>query len=233
MSTTKKIIAVQENSLIDASYKITLNEKRLLLLAASKLESAVFLSAEERKDKILTITAEDWASVYGDDSNAYRALSTAAGTFLKKTVKINMRHGHIKEFTWLQEIDYFKHQGYIEIKFSDAAMTRLVGLYQDFTKLNLLDVARFTSAYSVRLYELIQQFAKTGFRQISVEDFRFALDCTDIYQQMSELKRRVIMPALDEINNKSPFLVECKDIKKGRQIVAFKFIFEKQESFTF
>ena len=227
-TSNKKIIAVQDNSLIDASYKITLNEKRLLLLAVSKLESAVFLDADERKNKPLTITAECWSNMYSDDSNAYRALSSAAKNFMKKTVKINVRHGHIKEFAWLQEIDYFKNEGYIEIKFSDAAMTRLIGLYQDFTKLNLLDVAQFTSAYSVRIYELIQQFAGTGVRQISIEDFRFALDCTDIYQQMSELKRRVLMPALDEINNKSPLVVECKDIKKGRQIVAFKFTFKKE-----
>lgn len=216
-------VAVQDNSLVDACYSMPLRAKRLLLLAVSKIDSVNFLSAAERATHSVEVNASEWAAIFGG-KNSYRDLKEGCENLMLRTVKINVKHGHIREFVIVQQVDYFEEEARVLIKFSDSALVRLVGLLEQFTKVYLVDVAKFANYHSIRLYELIQQFSSTGFLKISVEDFRFAMDCVNSYPAIAELKRRVLFPALEEINEKSPLKISFSEQKKGRKITGFCFV---------
>ena len=84
--------------------------------------------------------------------------------------------------------------------------------------------------YSIRLYELCNQFRSTGFRLIAVDDFRFAMDCVKKYPKIAMLKQRVITPSVSEINEKSDINISVTEVKRGRKITHFEFTFRLKKN---
>ena len=115
------------------------------------------------------------------------------------------------------------------ITFTRAVQVRLAGMLEQFTTIDLLAVSQLTSTHAVRLYELLSQFKSTGYRVISVDDFRFAMDVVNTNKGTKELKRAVLNPAIKQLNEKSDLFCIVQDIKDGRTITGFKFVFRTQE----
>ncbi len=55
------------------------------------------------------------------------------------------------------------------------------------------------------------------------------MDCVNRYSEMRDLKKRVLTPALKELNEKSDIQVICTNIKRGRKIVGFEFLIKGRE----
>jgi plasmid replication initiation protein len=218
------VSVTQDNELIQASYTLTLNEKRLLLLCISKLDPRHF----PRTGAECEMTVEEWRERFPQDDTPWRALQRSAKRLLKRHVTFHPRAGVTKDINWFDSVEYVEGEGRIKICFTYSITTRLQGFVEQFTKVNLLEVSRFTSFHTIRLYELISQFRATGYRRISLDDLRLALSCIDSYSETKMLKRWVLNPALKEINEKADFSVECRDTKRGRRIVGFEFIISEK-----
>ena len=71
--------AVQSNRVITICYRLTLDQKRLLLLAVSKLRSAAFKFPPDnlgsRQCVVVNVSVEDWLAAYPSDSNAWQSLA--------------------------------------------------------------------------------------------------------------------------------------------------------------
>ena len=220
-----KDVVVQDNELIEACYTMTLREKQLLLLGISKVNPHEF----PKKDNPFkfSVTTEEW-NEYFPGSNAYRDLKTAAKLLRPRFVKLHDKANIEEEINWFDSIRYYKGEGRVEMRFGWSVQVRLSGMIEKFTKVDLLSVSKLNSIYSVRLYELLMQFKSTGYRVISVEDFRFSMDCVKAYPRYADLKRKVLMPAVNEINAKSEIDIKLEELKKGRSIVQFMFTFKDQ-----
>ncbi|MDE9475597.1 replication initiation protein, partial [Xenorhabdus bovienii] len=68
-----------------------------------------------------------------------------------------------REIRWIQEkAKYFSGEGTSEIVFADSIMPYLTQLKGQFTKIAIKNVAALKRTYSIRIYELLQQFKQTG-----------------------------------------------------------------------
>lgn len=103
-------------------------------------------------------------------------------------------------------------------------------LRRQFTKLNLTDMAGFSSFYSYRIYMMLMQFRETGFCKIHLEDLRDSLDLKNKYDATKDLKVRVIDTAVDEINEKSPYAVRYDLIKTGRKFTHLELRFKLKQT---
>ena len=85
------------------------------------------------------------------------------------------------------------------------------------------------------MFELLQQFKSTGFYTVSVAGFRELLELGPSYERYSNLKLKVIDPAIAELKEKSGLLIELKTEKKGRSIerLIFKFRDDDQMKLNF
>lgn len=219
------VSVTQDNQLIEASYKLSLNEKRLLLLGMSKLDPRHFPASGAEFE----LTVEEWRERFPQDETPWRALQRAAKKMMRRYVTFHPRAGVVKDINWFDSVEYIEGEGRIKVIFTMSITTRLQGMLEQFTKLSLLDVSKLNSFHSIRLYELVSQFRSTGYRRISLGDFKIAMNCADSYPQTKELKRWVLNPALKEINEKADFEVECRDTKRGRRITGFEFIIQERE----
>lgn len=218
----------KSNALIEASYKLGLTEQRILLACISQVRRDQPLT----DDVFYSVSVNDIASMTGTGSNSlYDELSAAVKKLRRKDVLITMEPNGgglkpiIMETSWVQTCVYIEREGRIELRFNKDMLQYLSELKAQFTGYALQDVIRMTSSYAIRLFEMLVQYTSVGHREISVEDFRRWLRLDDSYPLMSELRRRVVEPAVAQINEHGPMMVKWSPKKTGRSVTHLSFTF--------
>lgn len=222
------LTVVKSNKVIEASYMLSLSEQRVLLACIAQIDSKAELTENYRFE----ITASGMADLVGLDSlsNAYRDLKKAAEKLYERSVVIddpdplNPQIAQRKT-RWISSIDYVPGEGKLVLSFSFGIIPYLSQLSREFTQYKLKHVAKFESVYSIRLYELLVQWSSAGEREIEVEWLKNQFQVDDKYSRLTDLKKRVIEPAVAEINEHSNFWVSYGQRKSGRTVTHFQFKF--------
>jgi len=218
----------KSNALVEASYRLTPAEQRIMLACIAQVRRD-----QEVTDRVpYSVSAADIAAMSGSTSKAaYEELEKAA-------LRLKRREVWIKEYPngegsrpetlvtgWVQSIRYKKAEGRVELRFSTDMLPYLTQLSAQFTKYALDDVARMTSAYAIRLYELFAQWRGTGEREVSIDWLRDAFQLDGKYPLFYEFKRWVVEPAVQQINEHSPLAVVWEQRKTGRKVTHIHFKF--------
>lgn len=156
----------------------------------------------------MTITAAEFHDAFPDmgRQHAEARLKEAIDRLWDRSVIIKNEEKR-EEFRWVQyRAQYFKGEAKVDITFSDAIMPYLTQLKGQFTRVVVKNVSSLSSTYSIRIYELLQQFRSTGDRTIAIDDFRTMLAVEDKYQQFKDLNKMIIKPAIAELNEKAIWL---------------------------
>lgn len=221
----------QSNRLVEAAQTLTLNEKRLIIAAAALHDSR----RPQPKQGTITLYADDFASVFGIESKGhiYEVLEDAVRRLGNRWIKtIYTRNGKPAErnVRWVWMVEYRKGEGAVMLGFSPGVVPYLTMLHTEFTKYKLKQVGKLGSFYSLRLYELCCQFKKTGKRIVTMERFRQMLDLGDKYKRLDNLRRRILTPAIKEINRHTDLNVRVELTRKGRKITGFSFQIKEDDS---
>ncbi|EJO3978173.1 replication initiation protein [Salmonella enterica] len=222
------LIAYKSNALVEASYKLTLQEQRLLLLCISRLNSS---NATPESQKTMMITAEDFFNSFPDmgRNHAEEKLQEAIDRLWDRSIILKDDEKR-EEFRWIQyRAQYARGEGKAQITFSDAVMPYLTQLKGQFTRVVIKNISNLSRSYSIRIYEILQQFRSTGERIIALDDFKSSLMLDGKYKDFKTLNRDLIKPCVDELNKKSDLAVTVETIKKGRTVVALHFRFKEDK----
>lgn len=216
----------QSNKLIEASHTLTLNEKRLVLCAASLIDPRKPLP----KDGFLTIRADTFADVFGIDvRHAYEALDDAAKRLFNRDIRRYSKGKLVEQMRWVFHVRYRDGQGCVELGFSPTVVPHLTMLNKEFTSYQLKQIGSLSSFYAVRLYELMSQFLKLGERACTLDQLRQMLDLGDKYQDVKDMRKRVLDPALKEVNANTDLAVTAEPMRQGRKITGFSFTISKND----
>lgn len=219
------LIAVKSNWLVEASYRMTLQEQRFILSCIGKLDP------KKPVPKTLTLTAKELLANFPDigKSNAENVLRDAVDKLWERSVIVSDPE-QTEEFRWIDKrIRYHKGEARVLIRFSEDIAKYLTQLSEQFTQVTLKNVSGLRSAYSIRIYELCQQFIKTKVREIGVEEFRELLQVTESYPEFKDLNKFVIKPAIKELNEKSNLDITVENVKVGRRISGLRFRFKEKD----
>lgn len=223
MSKTNTI--VKANVLIEASYRLALNEQRLILLAISKVNPLEKLA----EGQLFVVSVKEWQECYACDYNtANKAMMEAEPTLFERQITLHVGNDHIKT-RWIQSVRYYARQGKIGIRFSFDLLPYLSELRSHFTSYKLKEISGLTSVYAVRLFEMLKQFGdinKSRYFVIKVEDFRNRLGIEDEYSRFGNLKAKVIEVAVNQIKENTEFKnLSYKQETEGRKVVRLAFFF--------
>jgi plasmid replication initiation protein len=228
MDKNQYLTVVKSNKVVEASYMLTLAEQRVLLSCIAQIDS----KAELNENCRFEVSAIGVADLVGLESlsNTYRDLKKATEKLYERSVVIDDPELDNPQITqrktrWISSIDYLPGEGKLILSFSSGMIPYLSQLSKEFTKYKLKHVARFESVYSIRLYELLVQWSSVGEREIEVEWLKAQFQVTEKYERVVDLKKRVIDPAIDEINKHSNIWVKYGQRKLGRTITHFQFQF--------
>ncbi|NOR80448.1 MAG: RepB family plasmid replication initiator protein [Methyloprofundus sp.] len=222
------LTVVKSNKVVEASYMLSVAEQRVLLACIAQIDSTAVLTEEYRFE----VTASSVADLAGLEnlSNAYRDLKKASEKLYERSVIIDDPDPDNPIITqrktrWISRIDYVPGEEKVILSFAFGIISYLSQLPCEFTKYKLKHVTRFESVYSIRLYELLVQWNSSGEREIEVEWLKNQFQVGKKYSRLVDLKKRVINPAVEEINKYSNLWVRYGQRKSGRTITHFTFQF--------
>ena len=220
-------LVYKANALVEASYRLSLYEQRIILACISQVRRDEPLTDQQ----LYIVSARQIAEMTGVSvKRAYQHLKTASERLFDRRVTLheapNGQGGaKIRLTRWVQEVVYQEAQGTVAVRFSQPMVPYLSQLTEQFTRYALEDVAKMTSAHAIRLYELLAQWRSSGEREVELEWLREALQLEERYSNIRDLKRRVIEPAVEQINEHSPIWVKWSQRKTGRRVSHFVFTF--------
>jgi plasmid replication initiation protein len=131
---------------------------------------------------------------------------------------------------WVSQIAYVDDAAYVELIFAPVVVPLITRLEEEFTRYDIEQISGLTSAYAVRLYEILIQWRTAGKTPvIELQEFRKRLGVLDgEYKVMADFKRRVIEVAVTQINEHTDIAVSYEQHKKGRSITGFSFKFKQK-----
>ena len=224
----KTELVVKSNRLIEASYRLGMNEQRIILYAICRCR-------EEQKglfpDLPVTITADAFVKQFPsvDKSNVYGQLKDAMNSLYNRSVTIHdtdpaTKKARVRETRWISEKAYIDGAGHVQIVFTPEVIKYMTRLETKFTSYQLEKVGNMTSAYAVRIYELLAQHRDIGNRTLNMAWLRETLQIApDEYKLTTNFIRKVIEVAVDQITKHSDLTVSYKPVKTGRAITDFAF----------
>jgi plasmid replication initiation protein len=218
------LIVVKHNRVIDAQYTMSTFEQRILLTCISKIDS----TKELENNHVFIVTVDDILDLVDvPRASAYPNLKRACDALFENVVHIATPEDpdtKILKTRWVYGIGYVENKGMIKLRFTPEIMPFLTKLSRNFTKYKLAHVLKFKSNYSFRLYEWLCYWG--GIEHVaSVEWLRENLQLLDKYERMVDFKNNVIDVAVGEISATSNIKVTYEQIKKGRNIIALRFIY--------
>jgi len=213
------LVVVKDNKIIEASYTLSLSEQRVLLACISQIDSKSTLQPDNK----FHVMASEIVDLMGlDSSNAYRDMKMAVERLYNRTIKIDGEDG---EMRWIYRKEYVKNEGKITLYFSPEIIPYLSQLSDKFTAYKLKYVTQFKSSYSIRLYEILVQWASAGEREVKVDWLRKIFQVEDKYKAIKDFKKYIVEPSLADINEHSNIWVEYGQRKSGRTVTHFQFKF--------
>lgn len=225
------------NALARAGHGLTLAEKRIVVLAISKLDSRRPVNPmEPPKTKI---TAAEYVELFGvDASTAYEQLLSASKNLYNRSITF-YEPAHLRTSSkpknpaktimrWVGQATYHDGEGWVELHWWPALVPALFGLKKNFTTYQLQQTSALRSVYSWRLLELLMRFQSTGWAEYTIEDFATSMDATEKQRaDFNAIRRRIIEPAVKELQEKDGWIIDWNPIKAGRKVKALRFKFSR------
>ena len=227
-------LVVKDNALIGASYNLDLVEQRLILLAIIEArESGKGITANDA----LTIHASSYMQSFNVERQAaYKALKDACKDLFSRQFSYQERtkKGNITTITsrWISQIGYTEDEATVQLIFAPVVVPLITRLEESFTKYEIQQVAKLSSKYAMRLYEILIAWRTTGNTPIfDIHDFRSKLGVgLGEYRAMSDFKKYVLEIAIQQINEFTDITATYEQYKKGRSISGFSFTFKQKKN---
>ena len=217
---------VLQNRVAECYRSMSLDEKRLFIIA-SPLARTTNISSNDA----IFISSSDFARECGIDlSTAYTALETATKKIFTRFFGYITSEGHRVQIRWVNKVIYLAKQGGTKLYFTDEVLLLLreFDALNPYTKYKKEVVLRLKKDYSLDFYHLGKKHQTIGGFQISLDELFEQLGLPESYQDLSNLKKRVIIPSLDEITANTDIDLSYENIKRGRSVVGFRFIVKEK-----
>ena len=227
----KNHLITKGNELIEARYKLTINQQRVLL----SLSTQVRHDDADFKDYIVRV--DELAKMWGIETsqNLYQRIEEAIDDLMadkRGSIRIEEQRADktkVINYRWLTRSEYIKGSGEILLRLDPSVKPFYLQLKEKFTQYHLSAVIRFNSSYSIRIYELLklkQNMGKGGqfWREFTLLELREKLGIEqELYPKFADLHRRAIKPALKEINDHSDLaIIQVDYIKQGKAVAGLK-----------
>ena len=230
---TSSKVLMKNNLLIQAKYSLTLVENKVFTLILYKLQK------DNRGIYSCSINQEEFKSILKKTKN-----TTVSGI---RDILDKLKHKDI----FIKEVDKNIWHDYTLIggfsfdentkTFHIEALPKIYDLLKNYysngyTPINLFVTLGMNNYYGQRLYDLLRLWSGTKHViNYKVDYLKECLQLTNKYTNFKDFKRRVILPAIKELNDTGYFEIDFKENKVGRKVDSIDFIvkdLDKRKYFT-
>lgn len=220
-----EVFLKKSNELVNARYYLPINTQKLICLCASKIQS------NDTSFDTLEITANEFQLI-NKTINPYRDLKDASEDLFNAFILGADKNGkYTEKKRWVTTVRYYEGEGKVIFKFHDDIKDWLLQLKINFIDYRLDSIESLFNKYSLRIYELLisNNDMKDGMYSmtITIEKLRSMLVLEDKYPKVNDLKRYLIEPVIEELNQTNLSNVSYKSLRRGRTIDSFEFLYQK------
>ena len=205
---------------------MTIGEARLLLAMIAKIKPSDQTLAE------YTLPLPELARMFGiDQSNIYDEIKKITKRLMGRVLQIQQTDGSLLLCHWVCRAVCRK--GAVSLSFVPDLMPYLILLKKEFTVYEIEAVKNFSSTYSLRIYQLLKQYAGIGYREIDLKELKEMLGLKPTqYAQWFNFKARIIEQAkkeLEDPENNCDLSFRLETIKEGKKITRLKFFIQQRK----
>lgn len=224
------VVQKSEPLLLMRSVPFELGELKVLDTYLSRINS------HEPTSITVTFTKAEYEELMGLNNVDMRTLRKYTKSMLQKVVDLPMSDGYV-QFTLFTcaacKKDEYGRQ-VIALSCSEQAKQVFFNIEKlGYLQYELKNILTLTSKYSYLLYLYLRKERYRGVWEIDLQELReHRLDLKDneYYSNYKYFKRDILDKAIKEINKKTDIEFKYEAVKKGRCVVAIRFLLQKKES---
>ena len=226
-------VLMKNNLLIQAKYSLTLVENKVFTLILYKLQK------DNRGIYSCSITQDEFKYILK------KTKSTTISGIREILDKLKHKDIFIKEvekniwhdYTLIGGFSYDENTKTFHIESLPKIYDLLKDYYSNgYTPINLFVTLAMNNYYGQRFYDLLRLWSGTkSVINYKVDYLKECLQLTNKYPNFKDFKRRVILPAIKELNDTGYFEIDFKENKLGRKVDSIDFIvkdLDKRKYFT-
>jgi len=210
------------NDLIMGRFEWSIAMHRILMVLISQLDSR-----GQKRFKPQFVRVHDLIRLTNQKRGAqYRQAKKAVQRLVHQAVEMETEDGSWQGVPLFGYIRYLDHSGIIAAQFSEFARPYLLHLERQFTSWRMDQTLLLRTGYSIRHYmigKMIQREKRWSQQTLSVKEYRKRLKLEDKYDRFSDLKRRVIAPAVEEVNDQTDVSMKVDVERVSRKPVSITF----------
>jgi plasmid replication initiation protein len=232
MSRLKNAHAVTKLNVLNEmrANNMTLQELRLFTIYLSKI------NPRDLSTRYVRFSIEEFRAIMDLKRHNVAYYKKVAESLLSKVIFIPTERGGFTGWTLFSEfkVDSNEHgEWYVVIDANEKALPLLFEFKAHYFKYELWNALRLRGKNQLRMYEILKQYEKVGYRIVSLYDLRNWLGIEEHeYPLFKHFKQNVLEPCKKAVteNTDITFTYEPHE-KKGRKIVSLKFNIAKNESY--
>lgn len=152
------------------------------------------------------------------EGSGYNELRQAFKGLLKKPYEIYYKETNQYFISNLiTAVTINKNNGLILVDLHPKMYAVITEIKRNYTSFETRAILGLKSKYAKRLYLLASQFKNTGVKYVNLTELKKQLALSDKYPKINDLKKRVLEPAIKEINAVSDLSVSYELSKAGRK----------------
>lgn len=227
----EKLLISKHNELIQAGYRLTLNEIRIIQYGISLINP---MSEDFPLEYQINVKRFIALFELKNDKQIYAEIKKAAMKKLwDREVTINIDEKYKKRLRWVTGIEYADNLGYLKIYINPLLKPWLHQL-KNYTSYNIKRISSFKSVHSFRIYEItIMNLNKSNGNKhsfnIEINHLKEQLGITGKYKKITDFNLYVLEVAKKEINKYSDIRLSYTLKKQGRAFHEIKFTVTKKK----
>lgn len=227
-------VAKRNDMLQKGRVGLTVQEQKVILYAVAQIKP------DDTHLKEYTFDIKDFYDVCGIEKDTYTVLKRILGNLSDRGWWLPMEDGSESRVRWFATVRPNKRSGKVTVKFHEDMMPYLIELSkqyaltgQRYSQYKLKYILAMQSKFSPRLYELLKSYENNTSWFFSPEELHKLLSDSDkdgnpiipkSWYNFAEFRRRVIDPAVTEINKYTDLKIVYKEEKKGNKTVKVHFL---------
>lgn len=235
----KTFLQKQPYNLTIARHQLGIHQLRVMVRIIEQLQP---MMAKVNYEGLLKQSEDIWVKINVSElvvGGNYKPLREALDGMMKKIVRMYHSVDNMDGtcdttelgMPMLQRYKYKHGESEVQIQLPRPILGQIVDLARGYTRYSL-DIAFNTSSPNVfKLYQYFAHFRDKKQTQCNVDTLRDLLQIKDKYAMPNEIKRGILVPAMNELKEKADVWFDIAErVTKGRKMMGWKFnIYTKDE----
>lgn len=158
----------------------------------------------------------------------YKQLKDAANTLVGHRIERKLKKNNFAVYALFSAMKY--ENGFITGRFDKDLKEFFIAAKGMFTRINFQQYMKLPSIYSQRIFGYLKSWDDKPWIEIELSDLHEMLDTPDTLRRYPDFRRWVLEKAHKDITAHTSLRYEWEPIKKGRAVVAVRFIFTKKRT---